>query len=276
MKACVARDVSSECLHSVRYSICTLVTDMTQYNGMLESFSASGFDEKNSEFLYIDNTQENRFDGFSGTNHFISRAQGEYIIFCHQDVLLIEDDRQRLDDLLTEMDNIDSSWAVLGNAGGVRLGKLAIRISDPKGENTNTGDLPARVKSLDENFFILRKSANLGVSSFLEGFHFYATDLCINADIRGYSAYVIDFHLRHTGGASQNEESRKRRVESFRSGFFGLRRRFIDVYRKAGAGRWIETPNTRFYLSASRARNLVFNNKITYSLVKRFYRLVRR
>ena len=50
---------------------------------------------------------------------------------------------------------------------------------------------------LDENFIMVRAAVNLSLSGDLSGFHLYGTDLCAVASFLGYTAYVVDFHLRH-------------------------------------------------------------------------------
>ena len=175
------------------YTIATLVNNRTQYAAMCASFRAHGFDESCSETIAAYDPPS----AYSALNAMLSQAKGRFVILCHQDVRLIGDSRAKLDERLAELDALDPSWAVAGNAGGAVPGKLAMRISDPHGEDRTLGALPARVVSLDENFLVVKAESRIGFSRDLSGFHLYGADICLVADVLGYSAYVIDFHLRH-------------------------------------------------------------------------------
>jgi hypothetical protein len=173
---------------------------------MRATFAVHGFDGSNSEFLYLDNRGPYQSGAYSGLNGLMHAARGRYVILCHQDVRLIGDGIQTLDRCLAELDRRDPRWALAGNAGGLQPGVLAQRISDPHGPDRNSGNLPAQVMSLDENFIVVKRSARVGCSVDLEGFHFYGPDLCLNAHIAGYSAWVIDFHLHHLSGGTKNSD----------------------------------------------------------------------
>ena len=194
------------------FSIATLVTKPAQYAEMVASFRAGGFDGGDTEYLYVDNSRGNVLDGYSGLSALIRAARGRFIILVHQDVLLLSDGRAELLARLEELDRLDEAWAVAGNAGGVGPGRLAIRISDPHGDNQSRGAFPVRVQSLDENFIVLRRSALVSPSRGLTGFHLYGTDLCLQAQLKGMSAYVIDFHLRHLGAGTIDAAFREGRV----------------------------------------------------------------
>lgn len=253
-----------------RYSICTFVTNKKLYNEMLESFRKAGFANDKAEFIYIDNSDSNKYDGFRGVNKFLNVARGEYIIICHQDVVLHDHDITRLDKVISEISALDPSWALLGNAGGVGPGRIALRITDPHhGQNATIGSLPAKVQSLDENFILIKKSANLGVSNDLRGFHFMGTDICFLAAIHGYSAYVVDFHLWHIGGDSRIKDGVKTK---FLSSFDECKRNFINKYRQILSPKWLQTSCTMIYMSNSGIRNYIFNRKHVYSIRKRIYR----
>ena len=242
---------SRNVLHSVTthfvYSICTMVTDFAGYNEMCRTFSESGFVPDDCEYLFIDNTSRNTLDGFAGVNCFLNNAKGCYIILCHQDVRIVYDDRRKLDALIEKINHDDQSWGVLGNSGGIGPGRHAVRITDPHGVDQNKGDLPARVSSLDENFVVVRRAANLAVSHDLSGFHLYATDLCIIANILGWNAYVIDFHLHHLSVGVKG------------ASFSPLRLNMIRQYKRKLSDRLIGTPTTIMYLSNSSAKSAFMN-----------------
>ena len=188
------------------YSICTFVTRFEQYKDLVKSFVEHGFAYNDCEYIYIDNSEKNQYDNYQGINKFLTTARGRYIVICHQDVLLIDDGRQKLDTVLRELDRIDPNWAVCGNGGGVYPKRLALRLTDPHGDKQFTEPLPQRVSGLDENFLVVRRDANLAVSADLKVFHLHGTDICTVARLLGYTAYVVDFRLRHlSGGASKYE-----------------------------------------------------------------------
>jgi hypothetical protein len=191
-----ARNVQTLPFEGPVFSVCSLVTRDDQYDRMLKSFAAHGLTTDNSEFIFVDNRSANAHDAYGGLNAMVAKARGRYIICCHQDVELIGDGAAELLERLEELTARDPLWAIAGNAGVGPAGRAA-RISDPYGDDQHVGDLPALVHSLDENLLVLRREHLVGFSADLAGFHLYGTDACLQAELRGFSAYVIDFHLRH-------------------------------------------------------------------------------
>jgi hypothetical protein len=223
----------------IAYTFATLVTDHAQYADMVASFDAGGFGAEDCEYLYLDNSKGNRLGAYRGLNRLLDEARGKYVVLCHQDLRLLADGRAALDARLAELDSRDPAWALAGNAGGVAPGKLALRISDPHGSNVHAGDLPERVASLDENFIVTRRDARVACSRDLDGFHFYGTDLCLQAEKAGWRAYVIDFHLRHLSAGRRSED------------FFECERRLVEKYAAAMRPRWVQTTCALFFLSPS-------------------------
>lgn len=240
----------------LQFSICTLVSRPALYEKLHDSFRAGGFAGDDVEFLYVDNSAGNEFEAYAGLNRMIAEARGKYIILCHQDVALLYDDREVLLEKLAELDSLDPGWALAGNAGKTAKGRSAVSIFDIGGDRRSK-PLPQQVVSLDENFIVLRRDSLLGFSRDLGGFHFYGTDLCLQAEWRGWSAYVIDFHLRHSGEAKRDETFLQIRDR--------LERKF-NVFRR---GRIVETTCTRLLLGRSRRIEAVREP------LRRFERVVR-
>jgi hypothetical protein len=215
--------------HPVRYTIATLINDTEQYRAMRASFEAGGFTGAGCEYLFIDNSHTNRACAYRGLDAMLSAARGDIVILCHQDVRLLTDDRATLDARLSELTSRDGDWALAGNAGAIAPGQLALRITDPHGADQKTATLPTRVMSLDENIIVVRRAARVGFSRNLSGFHFYGADICLNAAMAGYAAYVIDFHLAHLSAGNKC------------SSFYAAERAFQEKWNAAIAPRWMQT-----------------------------------
>lgn len=188
------------------YTIGTLVTSAGQYADMRRSFDKHGFTEADCEYVTVDNTSASaglpQTDAYAGLNSVLDRAQAPYVILCHQDVLMLDDGRAELDRRLRDLTTLDPAWAVAGNAGGAGTRSIVRVITDKHGANQRIGEFPHRVMSVDENFIVVRRAARIGFSHDLASFHLYGADICLAADVMGYSAYVIDFHLNHLGASA--------------------------------------------------------------------------
>ena len=222
----------------VKYSICTLVNNMAEYEGMLASFKNKGFIDRNAEFLHINNIDSNQYDGYTGLNHMLNIARGAYVILCHQDILLNFDDESILDRCLSELNQQDPNWALAGNAGGDSHARYR-RITDPHG-TSSLGSFPQKVQSLDENFIIVNTLNRVALSGNLSGFHMYGTDLCVIADILGYNAYVIDFHLQHKSAGNKD------------ASFYASEKSLIKKYQLAFRQRLIKSSCTKLLISSSK------------------------
>ena len=227
-----AKPVSEKSQNKYRYSICTLVTNPMEYGEMVTSFVAAGFKPELCEYLYCDNSCGNRLDAYAACNRFLDSAQGEFVIMCHQDVVLKFDGLAELERTIRKLEQIDPRWALLGNAGGVQMGETAICVTHGDGKHHRSARLPARVQSLDENFILVKRSANLCLSSDTPGFHFYGTDICQIARMLGFSAWVVDFHLLHKSTGNRN------------NAFSAEHRRICAKYSNLMPSGIIQTPST--------------------------------
>ena len=232
--------------YSSEYAICTIVNDMQAYVDLVRSFNNSGFNDTNSIFMYADNSHGNKFEAYESIRHFLFKSNSKYIIICHQDIGLI-DNKSYLDQQLDFLESYDSLWAIAGNAGGKGINAVVKYITTPGGNEKKDIVEPTRVYSLDENFLIIKKAAQLSISKDLSGFHFYGTDLCLIADILGYRAYVIPFMVKHHSGGNWDRS------------FYLQQGNFLKKYEKALSGRLLESTCSRFYISGSFLKNKLIN-----------------
>ncbi len=242
-----------------QFSICSIITNMKEYDAMKYSFIQHGFQE-NTEYLIADNTIHNNFNAYEAINIFLQDATGEFIIIVHQDVRCID----FCNDLLTildKLDKFDSNWAVCGNAGGNNYKELYYHLNN-NGKIRKSHKLPAKVRSLDENFLVVKNRANIAVSSDLEGFHFYGTDICLVADFLGYTSYVIPFMVEHLSKGNLEELEKYKPI-------------FIHNYGRKLRERFIQTTCTKFFLSNGTGKNKFYNSPVIFFLLKPVIRTLR-
>lgn len=234
------------------FSICTLVNNLQEYELMRSSFAQCGFTDS-CEYIYYDNSHANVVDAYQAISGFLRQAKGRYIIAVHQDVRCV-DSIQHLQACLQHLTQLDSKWAVCGNAGCNNYHEQ-VRYLDNAGKVMQDKDLPRKVKSLDENLLIINRAAHISISGDLSGYHFYGTDLCIIADFLGYTSYVIPFMVQHLSmGGSR--------------GFWEAVATFKDGYGHKLRNRYIETTCARFYLSNGRFKTKLYNAFPFFSVIK--------
>jgi len=246
--------------YSYEYSICTLVTKLEEYHEMLQSFLDNGFDKETCEYIFIDNTVNSGIDAYKGLNIFLQKANGRYIIICHQDILISEHNRNDLTKRITEIENADNNWAILGNAGGVNFKWIATNITQGSGRKILEPRLPLLTQTVDENFMVIKNSANLALSNNLKGFHMYGPDISLIADILGFNSYVIDFLIIHKSNGNAGED------------FIRSKKQFLNKYNKALRGRFMSTTITKYYIGGNRLRALLFNFQPIKFFVRQFFK----
>jgi hypothetical protein len=240
-----------------QFSICTISNNLAEYEEMKNSFELCGFTD-NCEYLLADNSKENSFDAYEAIRRFFRESKGEYVILVHQDVRCV-DKKDYLLECLDNLMHVDTNWAICGNAGAIGYHQDIMYI-DNEGIILKSRNLPAKVNSLDENFLILKASANLTISNNFSGFHLYGTDLCLIADILNYSCYVIPFMVRHLSHG--NKEELVKHVDGF-----------VKSYGQKLRSRYIQTTCTKFYLSNSQIKNQVYNSSPVFFLIKFLQRI---
>ncbi|MFP4043452.1 MAG: hypothetical protein ACLFTP_02610 [Rhodosalinus sp.] len=240
MTAIAPRYVTEEATAELSFSVCTLVASEAKYERMLASFARLGFDASNTEFLALDNRDANRFEGYGALRAVFPACRGEYILFTHDDIELVDQGAEELLDVLRALEDRDPLWTVAGNAGwsAGRSEQLVLHLSDPHGTHRMEGG-PVEVQSLDENFLVLPRRRMTFPSLDLEGYHLFGTDLCLQGRAAGGRAYVVPFFLHHHSGGSDSP--------AFRIGLD----RFSTKYAHLSLPARIRAPATHVYIGAT-------------------------
>jgi len=137
--------------------------------------------------------QRSYSDASIAYNEAISRAKTNLVIFAHQDVFFPEGWLERLGGIIADLEKSDPNWGVLGVWGvsenGVPSGHVYCMATGRILGHDNTPPTP--VMTLDEVILIVKKSSGLLFDSKLKGFHFYGTDICLEAKSKGMRSYSI-------------------------------------------------------------------------------------
>ncbi len=133
-------------------------------------------------------------------NDALDRAVYDRIVCAHQDVILPANwDRQ----FCAQIEELDHShWAPIGIVGCIGItpqGDAAGHIYRYDREFFPNLLLPAKVASLDELLISFRKSSGLRFDNKLPSFHFYAVDMCLQAQSRGLSNMAVNAPCYHQG-----------------------------------------------------------------------------
>ena len=125
-----------------------------------------------------------------------SRAGGDVLVFCHEDVVFPRDWLSMLARSIDEVEAKGKPWGILGPMG--RSGKRFFgHALGPDGVAAFHGPLPAEVETLDELCLVVPRSIPLRFDEALGGFHLYGVDLSIQAAEAGLGVFAIDAPVRH-------------------------------------------------------------------------------
>lgn len=155
----------------------------------------------NYELILLDNVDKKFKSAAEALNYGGSQANGEYLMFVHQDIELHSNIwLQETEEILNGLHNV----GIVGVAGIAN--KKTKVVSNIKHGNPPTlaGDTqlfhPLRVQTVDECLFFIPKNLFL-IYHFDEinchDWHLYAVDYSLSINIKGFSAYVIPQFVFH-------------------------------------------------------------------------------
>jgi hypothetical protein len=217
----------------MKISVCTLFRNFNRYKNLVDDFVNAGFSRDSISGL--DNAQSG-YDCYSAIRKFLIESHSDFTIICHDDVAL---NNLKLTTLTTQIANTLKLYpkaAVFGVAGkDSRVIHGQGHFIGSNGEESWGIDLNRVIVSLDECFLVVRNSLGIMVGDGLEGFHFYGTELCIQARKLGFSSHVIDFPITHTSTGTLD------------AAFFRAKKNYEEYLNKNGIKSFIPTTCTLLY-----------------------------
>jgi hypothetical protein len=131
-------------------------------------------------------------------NEAIDRSENDIIVFAHQDIYFPESWIRDLNNALSYLEKEDPKWGVLG-CGGVTQDdeRWGFLYSTGLGVLGRPFAFPQPIQTLDEIVLIIKKSSGLRFDDTLPHFHFYGTDICMEAKEKGRKAYAMSSFVIH-------------------------------------------------------------------------------
>lgn len=217
----------------MKFSVCTLFRDFNRYQNLVDDFINAGFSR--DSIWGLDNAQST-YDCYSAIRKFLIESHSDFTIICHDDVAL---NNLKLTTLASQIANalrLYPKAAVFGVVGkDSRFIHGQGHFIGSKGEEFWGIDLHRVIVSLDECFLVVRNSLGIMVGEGLEGFHFYGTELCVQARKLGYSSHVIDFPIIHKSTGTLD------------AAFFRAKKKYEEYLNKNGIKNIIPTTCTILY-----------------------------
>jgi glycosyltransferase involved in cell wall biosynthesis len=189
-------------------SATTFITCVSDWK-MYESCVVSSLEQMNSSQEKIEqvpiNNKDNQFSASQALNIGLEKASGDFIIFCHQDVVFPQHWLSKLFRRIEELEQYVTSWGVIGFAGRCADGSQSGHIEDPRGEFFHP-PLPRQVQTLDELCLVIRKDSGLRFDEYFNNFHLYGADLCLTAICRDMACFTIDCCMEHRSKGNKSPE----------------------------------------------------------------------
>lgn len=222
-----------------KYSVCCLSRDKKNQDDIFKLLKRLGF---SNDQIFISDNSHNTFDSYEAIRIFLRTSNHPFVIILHDDIDFGTATLASLEAKIEDVILKDPRASVFGVAGISFKGQQGVgRFFDSNFSEQSWGFKDfGKASSLDECFLVIRKDSWISVSDDLSGFHFYGTDLCLNAEKLGFSSYVVDFPVIHRSEGTLNSD------------FYSARDRFELHLREKGIHRFIRTTCTILYGGSSK------------------------
>ncbi len=151
------------------------------------------------ELITLDNTEGRFRSAAQALNYGGGKAQGQYILFVHQDVSLNDPEWIRHAEAMVEsLHNV----GIAGVAGASDTGTISnvMHGSPPKSASTTSVTTPVAVQTLDECAVIIPRRVFTVLrfdETVCDDWHLYATDYCLSSQILGLTTFVLPLPAYH-------------------------------------------------------------------------------
>jgi hypothetical protein len=192
-----------------------MISVVSVYNNraILEECLLTSLIHQNTDYqlITLDNTKNQFKSASEALNHGGSLANGDYILFIHQDIVLESESWLRdLEQSLNELDNLGVA-GVAGRSADVWdvITNITHGIPPDRASRYHV-TAPMKVQTIDECAFVVSKSV-FDRLKFDERtcyhWHLYSVAYCLSANRLGYSVYVLPLGLYHKSeGASMSKD----------------------------------------------------------------------
>lgn len=186
-----------------KITLCALCRDAASSKNLFKDIV--DYFPANTEYLLFDNSILN-IDCYEAIRRFLAESNGDYVLIIHDDVRFNE---STIDKLYHQVESVLAQYPQAGIYGVAGMGNRFFtplgHFYNAKGEVKHGFNQFGPVSSLDECFLLIRNGIGINLDKKLQGFHFYGTELCLQARNLGFTSHVIDFPIFHPSEGSIDE-----------------------------------------------------------------------
>lgn len=180
-------------------------------------FKNNLINQKNVDINLIDiDNSENQYGNIrKAYNDQMNQIDSEYVIFCHPDIVFLND--IELEKILLLIDGL-GDFGVVGVAGcreGSKWEILSNIVHGDEKRNAGTDICDAEaVQIVDECMYIMKKDflKNHQFSD-IDGFHMHAAEQCLRANSDGFTNYVVPANIWHKSDGKSLDPSYMKTLE---------------------------------------------------------------